>query len=69
MFMLAFHIVAIGILVVMVWAVAYRRGVGAGERRLRRRMELALEDEAGGAPAGVAVPGRAEMEGPEDAAS
>ena len=45
MFMLAFHIVAIGVLVMMVWAIAYGQGRRAGERRLRRRLGLA--DDAG----------------------
>ncbi len=42
MFLLAFHIIAIAILIVVVWAIAYHRGRQAGERRLRRR--LALEE-------------------------
>ncbi len=40
MFLLAFHIIAIAILVVVVWAIAYHRGRQAGERRLRRRFAL-----------------------------
>lgn len=45
MFLLALHIVAIAILVVLVWAVAYQRGIRVGERRLRRRLEV--QGEAG----------------------
>jgi len=45
MFMLAFHIVAIGLIVVAVWAFAYKRGQVAGERRLRRRLGLPPETE------------------------
>jgi membrane protein DedA with SNARE-associated domain len=41
MFMLAFHIVAVGALVMMVWAIAYAQGRRAGERHLRRRLGLA----------------------------
>lgn len=39
MFLLALHIVAIAILVVFTWALAYQRGQAAGERRLRRRLQ------------------------------
>ncbi len=42
MFALAFHIIAIAILIVVVWAIAYHRGRQAGERRLHHR--LALEE-------------------------
>ena len=45
MFILAYHIVAVSILIVFVWAVAYRRGEAAGERRIRRRLGLAPEGE------------------------
>lgn len=40
MFLLAFHIVAIGILVVAVWGIAYRMGHRAGERELKHRLGL-----------------------------
>jgi hypothetical protein len=39
MFLLAFHIVTIGALVVAVWALAYGRGLRAGERLTLRRLE------------------------------
>lgn len=45
MFMLAFHIVAIGLLIVAVWGVAYGQGRRAGERALRRQLELESEGE------------------------
>jgi len=37
-FLLAFHIVAVGIIVVAVWGVAYRLGYRAGERHTQRRL-------------------------------
>lgn len=50
MLLFAFHIVAVGILVVVVWAIAYRQGQLAGARRLQRRLEregrLLAEDAA-----------------------
>jgi len=46
MFLLALHIVAIAILVVFTWAVAYQRGQQAGERRLRRRLEAQQQESA-----------------------
>ncbi len=45
MFTLAFHIVAIAILIVMVWPIAYGRGFRAGERRMRRLMEAESDDQ------------------------
>ena len=48
MFLLAFHIVAIGILIALVWFAAYQQGRRAGERRLRRQLGMGAED---GAPA------------------
>ncbi len=56
MFTLAWHIVAISIIVAMVWSIAYNRGSAAGERRLRRRLGL---DEHG---AEDAPPARQEQE-------
>lgn len=47
MFLLAFHIVAIGILIALIWAAAFNRGMRAGERRLRRQLE---REEAENAP-------------------
>lgn len=40
MFLLAFHIVAIGILIVATWGIAYRLGHRAGERELKHRLGL-----------------------------
>ncbi len=40
MFLLALHIIAIGIMVVGVWSVAHRAGMRKGERVLRRRLGL-----------------------------
>jgi hypothetical protein len=58
MFLLAFHIVAIGILVVIVWAIAFRRGEKAGERRLQRRLQSHTGQESAPLPPqeGVASP-------------
>ena len=47
MFLLALHIVAVGLLVMMVWAIAYNRGQRAGERHLRRRLGLDAQQESG----------------------
>ncbi len=44
MLLLAFHIVAIAVIVVMVGAVAYRLGSQNAERRLRRELEQAAEE-------------------------
>ena len=52
MFTLAFHIVAIGVLIVFVWAIAYGMGQRAGERRLRRKLGLTVESQGGGAASG-----------------
>lgn len=38
MFILGFHIIAVGILIVFVWAIAYGAGKRAGERRARRHL-------------------------------
>ena len=46
MFLLVLHIVAIGLLTMVVSAVAYNLGVREGERRTVRRIEL--EQEGGG---------------------
>jgi hypothetical protein len=58
-FLLAFHIIAVGILVVFVWAIAFGRGRRAGERQLRRRLGLdeahagaGARGPAAGAPSG-----------------
>ena len=56
MFLLAFHIVAVAIIVVIVWGLAHRLGRRAGERQLRRR--LGLDAKAEGAPPAGAVPQR-----------
>ena len=45
MFMLAFHIVAIGILLALVYPMAYGRGFRAGERKTRRLFEADSKDE------------------------
>lgn len=45
MFTLAFHIVAIAILLALVYPVAYGRGFRAGERKTRRRFEADSENE------------------------
>jgi len=42
MFMLAFHIIAVGLLVMIIGAVAYNLGYRRGERRTRR---LLLEEQ------------------------
>jgi hypothetical protein len=44
MLLLGIHIVGIALIVLVVGLVAYRRGVEAGERRIRRRIELQRED-------------------------
>lgn len=49
MFTLAFHIVAIGVLVVFVWSIAYGMGRRAGERRLRRQLGLNVDTQGSGA--------------------
>lgn len=46
MFLLALHIVAIGILVMVVWTIAYRRGQTVTERRIRRQLEMEQEEMA-----------------------
>ena len=43
MFLLALHIVSIGILVVLVWSMAARSGERKAERRIRRQLGLPLE--------------------------
>ena len=53
MFLLAFHIVAVGIIMVITWGVAHRMGRRAGERQLRRRLGL---DAKGEGAAGAASP-------------
>ena len=45
MFMLAFHIVAIAILIALVYPVAYGRGFKAGTRKTRRLFEAESQDE------------------------
>ncbi len=45
MFIWAFHIVAIGILVALLYPMAYGRGFRAGERKTRRRFEADSQDE------------------------
>ena len=45
MFTLAFHIIAIGILLALVYPMAYGRGFRAGERKTRRLFEATSEDE------------------------
>lgn len=52
MFLLALHVIAIGILVVFVWSVAHSMGRRAGERQLRRRLGL---DEQGHPVAGTSA--------------
>ena len=47
MFVLGFHIIAIGILVVFVWAIAYGMGKRAGERRARRQLGAESPGSAG----------------------
>lgn len=39
LFLLTFHVVVVGILIVVVWAFAYGQGRRAGERRARRLAE------------------------------
>lgn len=51
MFLLAFHIVAVGGIIVIVWAIAFGQGRRAGERRLRRRLGLDEPAKAAHAPA------------------
>lgn len=46
MFLLAFHIIAVAMIVVIVWSVAHRMGRRTGERQLRRR--LGLDPKLGG---------------------
>ncbi len=45
MFTLAFHIVAIAILIALVYPMAYGRGFKAGERKTRRMIEADSKDE------------------------
>jgi hypothetical protein len=63
-FLLALHIVAIGVLVVFVWAIAHGRGERVGERRLRRRLGL---DEQARASASQAGPPSASQAGSQPA--
>ena len=51
MFLLAFHIVAVGIMVVAVWGIAYRAGQRAGERHLRRQLGMETHPRPAGRPA------------------
>ena len=44
MFTLAFHIVAISLLLAFVAPIAYKRGFNAGQRRLRRELGLAPDN-------------------------
>lgn len=50
MFLLALHIVAVGLLVMLVWSVAFNRGQRAGERQLRRRLSLDAQQDPGTPP-------------------
>lgn len=43
MLILAIHVVGISLLVLVVGSLAYRKGVEAGEKRLRRRLERQAE--------------------------
>jgi hypothetical protein len=55
-FLLAFHIIAVGILVVAVWGIAYRLGHRAGERHAQRRLGLRPRPNAGHEPVGETAP-------------
>ena len=46
MFLLAFHIVSITMLIAVVWFVAFGAGSRATERRIQRQLELDQEAEA-----------------------
>lgn len=45
MFTLAFHIVAIAILIALLYPMAYGRGFRAGERKARRLFEAGSKDQ------------------------
>ncbi len=44
MFLLAFHIVSVGLLIMVVWTLAHKIGMREGERRVLRQMELDQEE-------------------------
>lgn len=47
MFLLALHIVSIGLLIMLVWIIAHSAGRRAGERAVRRQIEREAEQGGG----------------------
>lgn len=48
MMTITYHVIAIALLIGLVWALAFWRGLKKGERRALRRMELEAEAELEG---------------------
>ena len=53
MFLLALHIVAVGLLIMLVWIIAHGAGRRAGERAVRRQLQREAEQAEGGGSGGA----------------
>ena len=45
MFLLAFHIVAIGMVIMVTWSIAYKKGMEKAERAHQKRLQIEAEDQ------------------------